>query len=359
MLNSTLSPAFEQNNVPVVLAANNFYAPYMGVFIRSLLDHASEENNYDIIILEREISKENKRLLKSLASGDTNVSIRFFDPSPIFASVHYVDEEHHWPLEVWYVTVAPHILNNFGRIVTVDVDTLLREDIARLMDEDLDGCCVGGVSTAPNIYVKCLFDKVLFPFAEKIRIRDYQRDMFGVENYEDLEDYKNCVNTGLLIFDCDKYTQELNVEAILNAAEQNIFVAPDQDFLNYFMKGKIKLLNMAWNVFPSLNARMAKIAHIVSEKYNEIYNDSEAYQRAHENPYLVHWAGVPKPWVCPDVPWGSEWWQAALRTPFVGHIIARMINELEKRRQYYIKRYGKADIDVWDPSTKGIDRTKK
>ena len=118
MASSTLSPAFAINNVPVVLAANNLYAPYAGVFIRSLLDHISEENNYDIIILERDISKENQRLLKSLAAGYTNVSIRFYDPSPLFVSFNYVDKEHDYPLEIFYRIVAPHILNYPGQIIT-------------------------------------------------------------------------------------------------------------------------------------------------------------------------------------------------------------------------------------------------
>lgn len=75
-----------------------------------------------------------------------------------------------------------------------------------------------------------------------------------------------------------------------------------------------------------------------------------------EHPYMLHWACKPKPWVCPDVPYGNEWWQTALRTPFIGHIIARMSDQQAKRRAYYKKRYGKEDVDIWDPSPKGIDR---
>ena len=72
----TLRPAFERNNVPVVLAFNNLYAPYGGVTIQSILDYASEENNYDIIIFESDVSEENKRLLKGLSTGHVNVSPR-------------------------------------------------------------------------------------------------------------------------------------------------------------------------------------------------------------------------------------------------------------------------------------------
>ena len=339
--NAALLPAFEQNNVPVAIAVNNLFAPYAGVFIQSLLDHASEKNNYDIIIFEREISKENKRILKSLAAGHTNVSIRFCDPSPLFTSFNfnYDDDAHSWPIEVYYKIIAPHILKYPGRIITVDVDTLLRTDIAQLIDEDLGGCAVGGVCDV-LLYGKYLCDYTLF--SHNIKVRDYFQNVCG------LDDLKNYINTGLLLFDRDKYVQALDLETILNTARQGEYLYPEQDTLNVLMKGRMKALNFAWNVSLLSIPLKIKTFDAASKQYGG------ACERAYENPYLLHWAGRPKPWVCPDVPWGSEWWQTALRTPFVGHIIARMPDALEERRAYFRKRYGN-EIDVWDPFSKGMD----
>lgn len=357
MLNSSISPAFARDNVPVVLAINNMYAPYAGVFIQSLLDHASERNNYDIIILERDISEENKHLLKSLAIGHGNVSVRFYDPSPLFASFNYVDEEHYFPLEIFYRIVAPHILNYPGRIITIDADTLLKTDIARLLDEDLGGCCVGGTSKAPSIYNDCLINRtVLFSAGNRTqRARDYWQNVYGLD-YENLQSYKDFLYAGVLLFDCDKYRREVDVETILNTAQQENYLYPEEDVLYALMKGKIKLIDLAWNVVLPRN-RPAGVPS--SKMLNEIYNENEVLKRVYDQPYLLHWGGKPKPWVCPDIPYGSEWWQTALRTPFVGHIFSRMIFELEKRRKYYKIRYGKEDVDVWDPVPKGIDRTNR
>lgn len=350
-----LSPAFERNNVPVVLAVNDLYAPYAGVFIRSLLDHAGEKNNYDIILLERDISRENKRLLKTLAAECTNVSIRFYDPSPLFVSFNYSDEEHNWPLEIFYKLTAPHILNFPGRIIVVDVDTLLKTDIARLMDEDLEGCYLGGVSNSPYIYVRCLVDYTLRYSLGKIKARDHYPKICGFEDYRRVESYKNHVNGGLLLFDCDKYLQAFDMETVLNASKDYFF--NEEHTLYGLLKEKTKLLSLAWNACLPLNERAVEQYKLFEKVYDEIYNDVDALQRSYEDPYLLHWASRPKPWVCPDVPYGNEWWQTALRTPFVGHIIARMVNELEKRRQYYKERYEKEDVDIWAPSPKGIDRT--
>lgn len=340
----SLSPAFERNNVPVVIASNDLFAPYTGVFIQSLLDYAGDESNYDIIIFERDISEENKRLLKSIVARRTNISIRFYDPSPLFASFDYANEEHHFPLEVYYRIVAPHILSYPGRIITVDVDTLLKTDIARLMDEDLGGCCVGGVCDVAGVGLWRRNDTIR---SINVKVQDYFLNTCGLENPE------GYINGGLLLFDCEKYVQELDVETILNTAKLHRYIYEEQDILNSLMKGKIKLLNFAWNVLLPVNSRRGEIIDAGMELYNEVYGQS------YEEPRMLHWAASPKPWVCPDVPYGSEWWQTALRTPFVGHIIARMTDEQEKRRAYYRKRYGAGNVDVWDPSPKGIDRTKQ
>lgn len=37
-----------------------------------------------------------------------------------------------------------------------------------------------------------------------------------------------------------------------------------------------------------------------------------------------------------------------MRTPFTGHIIARMFDALQTRREYYQNKYGK-EVAVWNP----------
>lgn len=346
MLNekAILRPAFERNNVPVVLASSNLFAPYAGVFIQSLLDHASEENNYDIIIFQHEISKENKRLLKSLADGHANVSIRICDSWQVLASFGFNCEDvvNHWPIEVLCRIMAPHILECPGRMISIDVDTLLRTDIARLLDEDLGEYSVGG---ARDVGIIEMFSSSHTSYTFNTSIRDYFQDVCGFGP----DDIRSYINAGLLLFDRKKYIQELGVEAIWDAARQGKYMYLDQDILNVSMKGRIKILDPAWNVFAGKDWNAEPL-----ETGSKICD--EACDRVYEPPYLVHWPGRPKPWVCPDVPYGSEWWQTALRTPFVGHILARMFDALEKRRAYYRERYGK-DVDVWDPKPKGIDRT--
>ena len=47
-----------------------------------------------------------------------------------------------------------------------------------------------------------------------------------------------------------------------------------------------------------------------------------------------------------------------METPFMGHIIARMIDELEVRREYYANKYGK-QVAAWEPAPQNIERDLK
>ena len=47
--------------VPVVFAADNNYVPMLATTIYSMLKNASMNRSYDVIVLERDITGENKR----------------------------------------------------------------------------------------------------------------------------------------------------------------------------------------------------------------------------------------------------------------------------------------------------------
>lgn len=91
--------------------------------------------------------------------------------------------------------------------------------------------------------------------------------------------------------------------------------------------------------------------NLVSEEHRNVY------EQTLRNPYVLHWLNKPKPWVCPDIPYANEWWEVASRTPFMGHILARMFDALQTRKEYYKNKYGQ-DVAVWNPIP-DVDRSKK
>ena len=78
-------PAFEKGNIPVVLAADNKYVPYVTTLLRSIIDNANQEKNYDFVILNSNISDLNKEKIKREFVQSTNMSIRFANVKRLFA----------------------------------------------------------------------------------------------------------------------------------------------------------------------------------------------------------------------------------------------------------------------------------
>jgi len=335
-----LLPAYSENNIPVIISCSNYYAPYAGVFIQSLADHATPEHNYDIIIMEREISRENKRLLSSLTK-DQHLSIRFFNPGSYLPEL---EGDTRYPSEIFWRLYAPYLFESYSKIITIGIDIILTRDIAELFAIDLKGACVGAVRDigAQGMYAE---NSNFRPSVSTIRTREY------FEQILKLREPLDYVNGDVVLYNAQRIREKYNFSGIASCIRQNEFLAVDQDALNILQEGDILFISPEWNFMIPLNYRQNRIFPLASEELRA------AYRRASDYPAVLHWADRPKPWVCPDVPYGNVWWEVAQRTPFMPHIVVRMIDELQKRKEYYKGKYGQ-DVAAWDPVPK-VDRSKK
>lgn len=347
MPNCDFFPAFSQNNIPVVLATSNLYAPYAGVFIQSLIDHASKNYNYDIIVFEREVSDENNRLLKLIGQGQSNVSIRFYNVKDIFNQIDIVKfvTNNSYPVDTFCQMLAPLVLSKYDRLAAVNVDTLLKRNISDLFEIDLGENCLGGVRDLPwEEWCQNYPERRVFP-ALNISVQELCQNVLKLKN-----PYR-VINGGLYLFNAEKYREVVTSERILKLLQGSASICTEDMLVSMLCEGEIEFIDPAWNLVIQPDSKHLSRRYPVSEEHRKIY------ELTFQNPYMLHWAGKPKPWVCPDVPYGSEWWETARRTPFMGHILSRMFDALQTRREYYKNKYGQ-DVAVWDPIP-NVDRSKK
>ena len=52
-----IKPAFEKNNVPIVMASSNEYVPFLATLLKSIQVNSNVNRNYDIIIFSNQIRK--------------------------------------------------------------------------------------------------------------------------------------------------------------------------------------------------------------------------------------------------------------------------------------------------------------
>lgn len=303
-----LKPKFEINNIPILLACSEYYVPYVATELKSLSEHINADVNYDIIIFHRGISSELKKRLVQEVEDYHNISVRFYNTEQLFSKSDFYIANPHSSIESYYKILAPWILENYNKAIILDCDIVIKEDLKKLYDIDIQGFCLGAVK-----------DIVYMGFLNGFLpgTLDYTRKKLKMSlpyNY---------VNTGVLLADLAQIRNKYSKEEIISFFEKNNFNIQEQDGINAFFENDIKFLDLRWNYYveeyPDISEAINWAPRIFSDEYNKInaYSDSNY-------PFIIHYANQPKPWDIPGVKCSRFFWEYAKKTSFYEEIIFRM-----------------------------------
>ncbi len=118
-----IKPAFAENNIPVCLSSSEFYVPYCATTIKSIINNASVDKNYDIIVLEESISKKSKHKILSMAYEYENISIRFFNVKNRVNKYNLYTSE--FSIETFYRLLLIDIMEHYSKTIYLDVDLIV------------------------------------------------------------------------------------------------------------------------------------------------------------------------------------------------------------------------------------------
>lgn len=296
-----MKPAFERNNISVVMSVNDNFIPYVSTFLLSVVDHSSDKYNYDFIILNKDISSKRKQVLIELVKEKKNFQIRFYDVGNRFDKYEMFVHEH-FTLETYFRLLIPEVLEGYDKVLYLDADMIIMTDLFYLYSEDVSGFLLGasrdiGMLTFANEYeaTKNILKKV-------VQIKN-------IENY---------FNAGVLVINLKEFRKKYTTEYLLEVAASNKWPTVDQDVLNYLCQGQVKILDMSWNVMFDYIDRM-KLTRKLDKKYYLEYLD------ARKKPKIIHYAGSPKPWQVPASDFTEEFWHYARKSPFYEEILFKMV----------------------------------
>ncbi len=300
-----LSPVWDDNYTAIAMSSSNEYVPYLSVCLQSLKENCCN-NNYDIIVFERDITDKNKLILKSQIEND-NFSLRFVNPEPLIKN-YDLKFPSHYNLECYFRLVAPLILKKYKKIIFTDVDLIFQKDISDLYSIPLNkalGACQ---------------DLVFCAFCDTTNLRKYE---YAKEELELNDPYKY-FNTGVLLLNVDEFNLK-NIPAILlEMANEKMYQILEQDVFNKYFKEDIAYLPDSWNA-PTMNPRYENFMKNLQPRF------VERYKKALENPFIIHWAGYAKPWKDADTDMAYLWWQYARRTPYYEVILQRMFANIKNK----------------------------
>jgi lipopolysaccharide biosynthesis glycosyltransferase len=290
------------NTIPIVFSSSDNYAPYLGVCIKSLIEHSSPENYYEIFIINEDISEKHKNQIISMQTK--NILIQFVDIKPFLENIalNIFTVKLHFTITTYYKFFLQKIFTNYDKLVFLDCDIVILRDIKELLNIDIGDNYFG---VTRDMYV--IYSLVQNKTAEY----NYYHNVLGLENHE------NYFNAGCLICNIKKMKEDNLTERLIDKlCEIKHPRFADQCILNAVCQKKVKYIPSNWNY----------TWHISFIDDYELYLPSpyiEQYLDAKNNPYIIHFTSGKKPWLNPSLPKSDIWWGYARRTPFYEEILYR------------------------------------
>lgn len=296
-------PVFN-NKKGICLVSSDEYTKYVSVVVTSIVKNSLSGNNYDIVIVSKDMCIQNQRILKEIVENYDNISLRFFDASGISKLNLYT-----WgpfSVDTYCRLLIPDIFKYYETILYMDSDIVVNKDIYELLSTDIN-----------NYYLAATYDTHVVSYlnfkhgTQKEEYEKYNKEVLGMEKPDEYFQMGVCL---------------YNVKAINSNFDQNYLISEavkeklrwlDQDLINKLFYGKIKYIDNNWNVMVCNNYPFLDEAYLPEELKIKYYN-------ARLNPYIIHYIGksIPCLTMKPDL-W-TIFWKYARFSPYYEILLQTM-----------------------------------
>lgn len=253
--------------INIVFSSDNNYAQFMGVAICSIFENKKEDYLIDIYVLDGGIKEDNKIKLKVLEDR-YNFKINYIKIDTDFFKDFFISRQ--ITQASYYRIIIPDLLPNISKIIYLDCDIVVINDIYELFNINIDNYYFAAVDE--ENYIPEKFKKLKIP------------------------KYEPYFNAGVMLINLDKWRKN-NISKKLT--EYIIFMnnkldAHDQDAMNAVLYGK-------W--LP------------IEKKYNYMTSFRHKYS-SEENIHIIHYIEI-KPWKYLSInPFNKEYFYYLKKTPW-------------------------------------------
>lgn len=284
--------------IPIILAADNNYAPYMSVLMISILKNADNNTFFDFYLLVPDSFKEEyKQKIEKDCSFFEHKKLNFINMQNSFSTTKRMIS--HISEQAYYRLRAAEILpKNYDRCLYFDIDTIVRTDLTEFFNVNLEDCYVAGVK-APGYHFPEDGNKA---YCDRIGISD-------ISQY---------INSGVILLNLKKIRED-NLTSVLCEEALKNYPTVDQDVINKVFYDHILHLPFKYNVMTKYKSIKN---HKMSEwdKIQKLFPDEDLNVSV-KNPCIVHYADKVKPWNNPWCLLADEWWKYTKQSCFYRLII--------------------------------------
>jgi len=282
-------------NVTVAFATDHKYRYFTGVTLYSLIQHASSDTKYEIVLLGNDLTDEDLGIFTRLISGKENFTLTPLDMRSkimeIGANEFYLGN---YSIANYYRLFLPELLPQCDKIIYLDSDLIIQTDIKNFFFQDIGDFPLAAAKDRSAAVIPLKW--------REISLYCYCRRVLGIKTSD------RYLNSGVLVMDLaalrkSDFSQRIRAEI----ASGIPFEYVDQDILNRLFGGRIYYLDKTWNYMVEKNERNLR-------KYK-----------------IVHISGI-HPWLSVHKPNAAFWWKVAEQSSFADEIRKQVYSSSDRIR---------------------------
>lgn len=269
--------------VPVYLACDENYVPYLATAMYSILKNTTSHINF--FILDGGILPKSKLLLKKSLEAFNNFDIEYLDITKY--NLNRFPNLRHYSLNAFSRYFIPKVTPNIVKGIYLDVDIIVKKDITDLFNIELEHFPLAAVS------------------------EDFYGDNAYYLKNNIYPEYKSGLlyfNTGVLLVNISEFIKKDYCSKLINLTIKysDKLSCPDQDVFNIVFEDNFKILDYKYNFMP------------------DYYNKLVAYRpeiadTIKDDAYILHYTRY-KPWKSRKAAAFKDFWDIAEKTLFIDRI---------------------------------------
>lgn len=275
--------------IPIALITDNNYAMPAGVAISSLSHSKQSGTRYHVVVIGLELSDFNIKKLASLHSSTVNVEILQLNPE---VGNNFATESlttFGVPSTALVKFLLPSLLPHQKKVIYLDDDVLVRQDLRQLYEIELGDNFAGVVPDMPQVL--------------------YETQAFGAQYGRDY------FNSGALLLNLKKMREEDTQTLLIETKKTLESPLQDQDVFNHVFGSDVVILPVKFNTLL-VNLVRSEGRYSIQEINNRFGTHYQSIEDIRHDSVVVHFCSKDKPWKYYDVPMADEWLASFQKSPF-------------------------------------------
>ena len=321
-ITGSVVPCLGKNYITVCLSSSNEYVPFLSVVINSIMKNSNPDLAYEVVVLTKDISDNNKSILTNFVKQAQNFRLRFMNIAEYVSNKTFYTWAH-FTAFTYYRLLIPELFAEYERVLYIDCDVIVNTDISALFQEDIEGYLLAAV---PDTHV--------------MGRTNSSNPAFDPSYYCDVLEVDKTVyfQAGVMLINVKEFLARFSAGELLDKSGKVQYRWLDQDFLNVECRGFVKYLPNAWNIMIINNPKQIDEMYLPDEYYAD-------YIKGRRDPKIIHYVGRAIPCFIPHADMYQYYWPYARTSPYYELILSKMVSEAEKRmrRQQTLKQRIKAE----------------